>query len=53
MQSLYYQKDGIKWLENDGYKPQRRISVPIIRLLDDNLTERLFSWLLNEKMVRI
>nr|WP_323085997.1 transposase [Providencia alcalifaciens] len=28
MQSLYYQKDGIKWLKNDGYKLQPRISVP-------------------------
>lgn len=30
MRSLYCQKDGIKWLKSDGYKPQPRISVPII-----------------------
>jgi len=51
--SLYCQKGGIKWSKNDGYKPQPRSSVPIIRLLDDNLTELLFSWLINEKTVRI
>ncbi|WGM03381.1 hypothetical protein QE197_20535 (plasmid) [Arsenophonus nasoniae] len=42
-----------KMVKNDGYKPQPRSSVPIIRLLDDNLTELLFSWLINEKTVRI
>lgn len=28
-----------KWTKNDGYKTWPRSSVPIIRLLDDNLSE--------------
>lgn len=53
MPSFYYQENGIKWPKNDGYKPQPRISVSIIRFLDDNLSELLFSGLINEKTVRI